>query len=294
MILLERLLQGLDITVHPFAVCRVGAGRHIDLGSGETAAIHYLLRGAGTVSLAGHRDIVLSAGHAVIVPAATRHGFVSAGAGGEEGMASEVLELDAAVVEGESVVVCGTLHATYRTGRGLFDYLSDPIVVDGMKDPIFAAAFESLLDEMVHPKPGSETLVRALMQQCLVVILRRYCESGECRVPWLVALEDERLAKTVEVMIDDPRAPHTVERLAALAGMSRSTFAEHFRAAFGRAPIEFLKEVRLRRAAGLLTAGDEPIKTIGTAVGYDSRSYFTRAFTDVFGVSPAAYREASR
>ena len=294
MILLERLMQGLDIAVRPFAVCRVGAGRQIDLGRSETAAIHYLLSGAGRIHLSGHRDIDLAAGHAVIVPAATAQRFAAAGEGHEAASASDLLVLDEPVRDGGAVMVCGTVGATYRTGHGLFEYLPEPIAIDGTTDSVFATAFESLLGEMLHPQPGSDTLIRALMQQCLVLVLRRYCESGECRVPWLSALEDERLARAVEAMVDSPEAPHTVERLADAAGMSRSSFAEHFTAAFGRGPIEFLKEVRVRRAASLLAAGDAPIKAVGTAVGYESRSYFTRAFASVFGVSPAAYREASR
>jgi AraC-like DNA-binding protein len=290
MILLERLMQGLDIVVRPFAVCRVGAGRQIDLGRSETAAIHYLLSGAGRIHLSGHRDIDLAAGHAVIVPAATTQSFAAAGEGDAAASASDMLALHEPVRDGEAVMVCGTLGATYRTGHCLFEYLPEPIAIDGTTDSVFATAFEALLGEMLHPQPGSDTLIRALMQQCPVLVLRRYCESGERRVPWLSALEDERLAQAVEAMVDHPEAPHTVERLADRAGMSRSSFAEHFTAAFGRAPIEFLKEVRVRRAASLLAAGDAPFK----AVGYDSRSYFTRAFASFFGVSPAAYREASR
>lgn len=298
MILLERLMQGLDISVRPFAVCRIGAGHQIDLGQSDTASIHYMLAGGGRIAMEGHAHVDLAPGRAVIVPAAVMHSFAAtthgAAVSSAEPHVSDVLELDEPVRDGEAVMVCGALCATYRTGRGLFDYLSEPIAVDRAADPVFAAAFESLLGEMVKPQPGSDILIRALMQQCLVLVLRRYCDSGECRVPWLAALEDERLAKAVEAMVDAPEAPHTVERLADLAGMSRSAFAEHFGAAFGRGPIEFLKEVRVRRAASLLVAGDAPIKAIGTAVGYDSRSYFTRAFSGFFGVSPAAYRTASR
>jgi transcriptional regulator GlxA family with amidase domain len=46
----------------------------------------------------------------------------------------------------------------------------------------------------------------------------------------------------------------------------------------------------LRRAAQLLTATDLPVKTIAFRVGFDSRSYFSRAFKDFSGVDPAGYR----
>ena len=72
--------------------------------------------------------------------------------------------------------------------------------------------------------------------------------------------------------------------------MSRSVFAEHFAQAFGRGPMEFLKEIRLRRAAHLLRCTDMPIKSLAQSIGYASRSSFTHAFKDLYRVAPADYR----
>jgi len=300
--LLEQLLQGLDVAVHPFAVCRVGAGRRLDLGRADNAVIHYMLAGEGRFVIDDGRAIALAPGSAVIVPPARRQVLEAAKADGRpcrtatDTTASlcKTMTLDQPPAEAEAVMACGAIHAVYHHGHGLFDYLREPIVVQPDDDGQFSRAFELLLGELSAPQPGSDMLVRALMQQCLVLVLRRHCESGECRVPWLVALEDERLGRAVQAILDKPAAPHTVERLAYIAGMSRSAFADHFRAAFGRAPIDFLKEVRLHRAARLLAGGDQPVKSVSAAVGYDSRSYFTRAFATYFGVSPAAYRAAAQ
>jgi AraC-like DNA-binding protein len=275
MLLLEQLLDGLDVTVEPFALCRAAAGERVDLGRNQRTVIHYVLGGYGRLVIDGALVVPLARGSAVIVPLGAR----------------QVL----AAARGEGLMMaCGTVRATYLTGRGLFDYLAEPIVAGGRDDPAFSHAFETMLDELSRPQPGTETLVRALMQQCLVLVLRRHCESGECRVPWLAALEDERLGRAVAAMLERPEAGFTVEQLAEVAGMSRSAFAERFARAFGRGPIEFLKEVRLRRAAALLAATDRPVKAVGAAVGYDSRSYFTRAFCALYGESPAAYRAARR
>lgn len=91
-------------------------------------------------------------------------------------------------------------------------------------------------------------------------------------------------------MYNDPSAPHTLAGLADAANMSRSNFAGHFKAAFGRAPIDVLKEMRLRWAARLLLTTDRSIKRIAGQVGYASRSYFTRAFTTAYDRSPMQYR----
>ena len=54
--------------------------------------------------------------------------------------------------------------------------------------------------------------------------------------------------------------------------------------------MDFLKEVRLRRAAHLLRATDLPVKTVAARVGFASRSYFSRAFKAFTGHDPAGYR----
>ncbi len=60
------------------------------------------------------------------------------------------------------------------------------------------------------------------MQQCLVLLLRRHCASGECHVPWLAALEDARLGEALTAMLDSPQAAHTLESLATVSRMSPS------------------------------------------------------------------------
>jgi transcriptional regulator GlxA family with amidase domain len=94
----------------------------------------------------------------------------------------------------------------------------------------------------------------------------------------------------IAAVSDRPEADHTLQSLADIAGMSRATFAEHFRKAFGRTPMDHLKEVRLRRAARYLAATDLPVKTVAARVGFDSRSYFSRAFKAFAGIDPAGFR----
>ena len=69
-------------------------------------------------------------------------------------------------------------------------------------------------------------------------------------------------------------------------------FTERFRATFGSTPINFLHDVRLRRAAEILRqTGETSIEQVAHRVGFNSRSHFSRAFKDHFGISPVAFRE---
>lgn len=74
--------------------------------------------------------------------------------------------------------------------------------------------------------------------------------------------------------------------------MSRSAFAQRFKATFGRSAMDFLKELRLQRAARLLPTTRRPIKSIAGPVGFASRSHFSHSFTDFFGTAPVDFRNA--
>jgi len=302
MLSLEKLLDGLEIDVEPFALCEVRGSGRLDMGRRDEASLHYALAGTGRLKIAERKTISVLPGTVLIVPPRLSHRLEAA-----KTAAAPVVPLPHCAPLGEDwqrlqagtgaagiLVACSTLRVTYQQAQGLFDYLAEPIIACVEPDHPIRRSLDLLLAELAAPKPGTRALVRALMEQCLVLLLRGHCANGECRVPWLSALDDPRLGRAVAAMFEYPEALHTLERLAALAGMSRSAFAGHFAAEFGRGPMDLLKEVRLRRAAQLLRGTNTPVKALAGRVGYRSRSYFSRAFKDLFDVSPAEYRTAWR
>jgi AraC-like DNA-binding protein len=86
--------------------------------------------------------------------------------------------------------------------------------------------------------------------------------------------------------------PVHVPDLAAMAGMSASTFHRHFRAATSMTPIEFRQQIRLQEARVLLRARASTVAEVGYRVGYESASQFNREYQRTFGTSPG--RDAAR
>jgi len=108
------------------------------------------------------------------------------------------------------------------------------------------------------------------------------------------ALVDKRLWVVLKAMLDEPGELHTVESLADKAGMSRSTFAEHFSEAYGTGPMSLLRILRMNRACQLLEKSDIPVKRIAEMVGFQSRSAFTRMFDSIVGKSPREFRQEQK
>ena len=298
MLTFDQLCRGLEVEIAAFAICEVRPGATFALAEETDTAVHYVLAGDGVAWRSTGEAAELSPHKVMIVPPGSG---LTIGSGPERRI-NMVEPKCAALPDGWShltvgdalggvTLACGYVRARYMEVAELFDYLREPLIEDVAEDKSFRVPFQNLLEELADPKPGTKVLAEMLMKQCIIALLRRQSEAtGECFVPWLAALSDGSLARALTAMLDAPEANHTLESLGELAGMSRGAFAEHFKEAFGRTAIDCLKEIRLRRAAHLLTATDLPVKTIAYRVGFDSRSYFSRAFKDFSGIDPAGYR----
>ena len=151
--------------------------------------------------------------------------------------------------------------------------------------------FKTLVEEYQKCGPACAQMAAALMSQCLIEVLRQAEAQSDGALPWLSALEDPRLSKVVETILERPEQDYTVESMADIASMSRATFARHFEKCFARTPMDYLRDVRLRRAAQLLQVSSMPVDSVAGKVGYASRSHFSKSFLGQYGQSPADFRK---
>ncbi|WP_255587257.1 AraC family transcriptional regulator [Hephaestia mangrovi] len=151
-------------------------------------------------------------------------------------------------------------------------------------------ALERLRQELVEALPGGDLVARHLAQMMLVQALRLHlAEVGGRNVGWLFALADPRMAAAIGAVHAAPGARWTLQALASRAGMSRSTFAQTFKASVGTSPMDYVTRWRMLLAGDRLTNGSDPISVIALALGYESESAFSTAFKRVMGCAPRRY-----
>ena len=80
-----------------------------------------------------------------------------------------------------------------------------------------------------------------------------------------------------------------IDRLCREMAMSRTMFYVKLKSYTGKSPQEFIRVVRLERAAVLLRAGHH-VGDVAGEVGYDNAKYFSTSFKKYFGVSPSKYK----
>ena len=192
---------------------------------------------------------------------------------------------------GDTMILGG--HFAFRGGHGDILLGAMPPVVHLRKDADKAAlrwALERMRLELLETQPGGVLVAQHLAHMMLVQALRLYlAEEAGRSVGWLCALGDPKLAAAIGAMHAQPGARWTVQALAERAGMSRSSFAQSFKAAVGSSPMDYLTRWRMLLAGDRLAAGAEPVSVVALSLGYESESAFSTAFKRVMGCAPRRY-----
>jgi AraC-like DNA-binding protein len=118
---------------------------------------------------------------------------------------------------------------------------------------------------------------------------RNHIAAGTVRVtgcrlaPWQVT----RVTRFIEANLSEKVGP---QDLASLARLSTSHFARAFRATVGKSPYAYLIHRRIERTKEMMLETDLPLVQIALDCGLADQAHFTRLFTRIVGISPAAWR----
>ncbi|MGY6249800.1 AraC family transcriptional regulator [Bosea thiooxidans] len=150
----------------------------------------------------------------------------------------------------------------------------------------------ALVEEMLRSRPGSATAITNFAKLLFVEALRLHIEDAKSeQAGWLTALADRRISIALRGVHADPSHPWTLEELAKLSGMSRTSFAVRFRDVVGMPPLTYVLNWRMRLAEKELCETDRSVADIAWSVGYGSESAFSNAFSRATGLSPGRFRK---
>lgn len=151
-----------------------------------------------------------------------------------------------------------------------------------------AALLDILFAEAFAERQGRQEVLNRLFELVLMQLLRHSLRSGRTSVGFLRGLAHPQLSRAITAMHAEPERQWTLESLAALAAMSRSSFAGAFRREVGQTPGEYLTCWRIASAQALLRRGMS-LPHVAGRVGYLSQAGFQRAFRQVIGLPPGLW-----
>ena len=104
------------------------------------------------------------------------------------------------------------------------------------------------------------------------------------------SLASWQLNRVLEVFETNIGGPIRIEAVANAARLSVSHFSRTFRRSVGEPPARYLRRYRVKRAQEMMLSTGESLATIAVDCGFADQPHFTRIFSCMVGVSPAAWR----
>ena len=107
---------------------------------------------------------------------------------------------------------------------------------------------------------------------------------------------DEEFIRQVMEFVEERMQDHSVsmEEFAQHVNMGRSVFYHKLKAIFGLSPVEFMREMRLKRAKQLVESDAYSVATISAMTGFNDPKYFSKCYTRRFGVPPSEHQRKFR
>ncbi len=182
-------------------------------------------------------------------------------------------------------VVCASIQYGTGPNNPLANALPEAVIIPLAESAMLQSSTALLFDEAFHERSGRDAMMDRLTEIFLIQLLRHMMDSGKLSQGMLAGLSHPQLAQVITALHQHPEQQWTLESMASLALMSRSSFAEHFRELVGQSPGDYLIEWRVAVAQSMLKKG-KPVNLVANAVGYDSASALGRVFRKKTGLSP--------
>jgi DNA-binding response OmpR family regulator/signal transduction histidine kinase/ligand-binding sensor domain-containing protein len=190
----------------------------------------------------------------------------------------------------DGIELCRLLKTDERTSH-------IPIVLLTAKntDENMLEGLENGADDYVS-KPFNISILKARVRnlyQSRLMLRNRFMNEPEATVKEISpSASDERFLKKAYDIVEKhlSKPDFDVQVFSSELGMSRAQLYRKIDGISGQSVNEFIRIVRLKKAAGLLLNSDFQISEIAENVGFNSFAYFTKSFKEFFGVTPTQYK----
>ncbi|HEV7613635.1 MAG TPA: AraC family transcriptional regulator [Steroidobacteraceae bacterium] len=207
----------------------------------------------------------------------------------ETGISHLRTELGAWIVPARRVawVPPGVRHASRPGGSGIGWVVIPPVELQGFPNHVCvlraSALMSASLQRLTQLNSGDEPMRCLLWQVVAAEVSAAQPERLEVPMP-----SAPRLLKAAQSVLTRPSAAASLDQLATRAGMSRRSFARHFRSQTGLPYAQWKRAVIAQHALELVAAGHK-VSSVALDVGYQSVSAFIAMFRRQYGESPRQF-----
>lgn len=137
-------------------------------------------------------------------------------------------------------------------------------------------------------------IIRNIIRQREIIIKKyrdkKHVEPEEIKI---TPKDDEFLKSIVEIIETNYSNPEfNVEKLVDYSTFSRTVMYNKIKGLTGLTPVDFVRQMRLKYAAGILRESDRNVSETAYLTGFNDVKYFSKCFKEMFGTSPKEYKDA--
>ena len=164
--------------------------------------------------------------------------------------------------------------------QGVDDYITKPFSATYLKTRI-----ASLLRQR---KSLQEIYMAKLTEGKKIAVAEALTPSQPQITPY-----DEQFMQKVMEFIEEQmdNAELTIDEFAEHLMLSRTIFYRKLKSIIGLTPVDFIREVRIKRAAQLIDSGEYNFSQVAYMTGFNDPKYFSKCFKKIVGITPSEYKE---
>lgn len=274
----------------------------------NVARFHFAQRGECHVRVSGiEHPIRLAQGDLIIIPHGSQHDLYCGHdpehtimpldtvleRSGYKG--SGVLAYGGDDVQGETQLICGHFSFEKRARHILIDRLPPFIHLKNYGEDAgkwMEATLRVIGDEAGGQRLGGDLIALKMSEAIFAQAIRSFIESHDAAEWGLSAFSDLNLQRALDAFHKEPDTSWTVESLAMIAGMSRTSFAVLFQKKMAMTPMQYVTNWRIEIAKKILSNPVATLTDAAESAGYASDSAFSRVFKKETGMTPAGYKKS--
>lgn len=109
--------------------------------------------------------------------------------------------------------------------------------------------------------------------------------------PQITSFDEEFMKRVMEIMNNQmDNSDFMIDEFAKKLGMGRTVFYQKLKSLTGLSPIDFVREMRIKRAKQLAESGEYNVSTIAYMTGFNDPKYFSKCFKKKYGVNPSEFQ----
>jgi AraC-like DNA-binding protein len=263
---LSKILQNLTFSADVFFTGNLCGIQSLGGADNNKGHLHLLRAGILTIVCEDGHKVKLDKPSVIFMPGPTKHQII-------------------AKESSEAELVCVDIDFHSGSASALINALPKFLCLDVNNDNPVGKTASWLFEEAFNEEAGRQIIVNKLGDIFLVQILRHVIQEGLVIQGMLAGMAHPQLSLLMDAIHKHPEEPWTIDNMAETALMSRAKFASLFKASVGQSPNDYLTDLRIAIAQGLLK-NEKPVSFVANEVGYEHGSALARVFRKKVGLSP--------